>query len=67
MDVTVSCEIDTENEVYEKEGCDPITIGYDTEGVTLTCRVATDGGEAEESATIRRDTVPPYELESVNR
>lgn len=31
-DVTVSSEIDTENEV-----CDPITISYDTEGVTLTC------------------------------
>ncbi len=27
----------TENEVCEKEGCDPITISYDTEGVTLTC------------------------------
>ncbi len=36
-DITVSWEIDTENEVYEKEGCDTITISYDTEGVPLTC------------------------------
>jgi hypothetical protein len=54
--VTVRWKIDTENEVYEKETCDPVTIDYDTASVKLTCWVGTDGGEAEEGVTIKRDT-----------
>jgi microsomal dipeptidase-like Zn-dependent dipeptidase len=61
-DVTVRWESDelvTGNPILESEGCEPVTIDYDTPGVTLTCWAATVGGEAESSVTIKRDTVAP--------
>lgn len=58
-DVTVSWDIDSESTVYGTDGCDPVTIDADTAGVTLSCWVASDGGEAEMSVTIKRDTDPP--------
>jgi microsomal dipeptidase-like Zn-dependent dipeptidase len=54
-DVTVSWQIVSESTIYETDGCDPVTIDYDTAGVTLICFVASDGGEAEQSITIKRD------------
>lgn len=57
--VTVTWQIHSESIIRETEGCDPVTIDYDTVGVTLTCFVAGDGGEAEKSVTIKRDATPP--------
>lgn len=58
-DVTVSWQIESESTIHETDGCDPVTIDYDTAGVTLTCFVASDGGEAQKSVTIKRDATPP--------
>ncbi len=58
-DVTVSWEIYSESTIHETDGCETVTIDYDTPGVTLTCFVASDGGEAQKSVTIKRDATPP--------
>lgn len=58
-DVTVEWEIESEAPILEMDGCDEITIDYDTDGVLLTCFAASDGGETEASVLIKRDTVPP--------
>jgi microsomal dipeptidase-like Zn-dependent dipeptidase len=54
-DVVVTWEIESVAPVLETDGCDETIIDYDTEGVFLTCWVATDGGEAEETVFIVRD------------
>jgi len=58
-DVTVSWKIESEATIRDTDGCDPVTIDYETTGVTLTCFVASDGGETEESVTIKIDKTPP--------
>jgi len=58
-DVTVSWQIESESTIHVTEGCDPVTVDYDTAGITFTCFVASDGGEAEQSITIKRDATPP--------
>jgi microsomal dipeptidase-like Zn-dependent dipeptidase len=58
-DVTIVWVIESEATIHEVDGCEEVTIDYDTAGVLLTCFVASDGGEAEVSVLIKRDTVPP--------
>jgi microsomal dipeptidase-like Zn-dependent dipeptidase len=58
-DVTVEWDIVSDSTIQEKDSCGRVTITEDTAGITLTCWAASDCGEAEESITIKRDTVPP--------
>jgi microsomal dipeptidase-like Zn-dependent dipeptidase len=58
-DVTVDWDIQSEATIHVIEGCDYTVIDWDTPGETLSCFVASDGGETEVEVVIKRDTVPP--------
>jgi hypothetical protein len=59
-DVQVSWVIDeSPASIISTNGCDASVVNTDTAGVTLTCSVASGGGTASSSVTIRRDATPP--------
>jgi hypothetical protein len=59
-DVVVSWSVtDAESAISSSSGCDPVTINYDTAGVTLTCTATSLGGTSTRSVTVMRDATPP--------
>lgn len=58
-DVTVEWDIQSEAAIHVVEGCNYTLIDWDTVGETLSCFVASDGGETEVELVIKVDTLPP--------
>jgi len=60
-DVTVSWDVsDPESGIASSNGCDTVTIDYDTTGETLTCSATNGAGLSDSvSVTIKRDATPP--------
>lgn len=57
--VTVSWTVTDEESDAVTTGCDTIVISADTAGTLLTCEATSDGGDASESVTVKRDATPP--------
>lgn len=58
-DVFIEWDIQSEAPIRETDGCGDMFIDWDTAGETLTCFVASDGGETEVELIIKIDTMPP--------
>ena len=50
---------DAQSAILTSSGCGPTTIATDTAGTTLTCSATSAGGNAMQSATIKRDATLP--------
>lgn len=50
---------DAESNVSSTDGCGPTSVTQDTDGVTFTCKARSEGGEASETVTIKRDATKP--------
>ncbi len=58
--VTVSWSVvDGESAVTSQTGCDSVTVGTDTTGITFTCEASSTGGTGSQSVTVRRDATAP--------
>lgn len=58
-DIEVAWSVDEPESASQTDGCDPVTIDADTSATTLTCAAESEGGEASESVTIKRDATAP--------
>jgi hypothetical protein len=56
---TVNWDIADETAITETDGCGETVIGYDTDGVTLTCTATSFGGTSSASVTVKRDATRP--------
>lgn len=65
-DVTLQWDvIDPESQVLSSSGCGESMVTGDTGGETFSCTATSLGGQATNSVTIRRDTVPPEIMASL--
>jgi len=58
-DVTVSWDVTDPDSDVTATGCDEVTISTDTAGVDITCQASSEGGDASETVSLKRDATPP--------
>ncbi|MDE3151351.1 MAG: hypothetical protein KGL93_03800, partial [Gemmatimonadota bacterium] len=57
--VQVSWDVQSDAALTSETGCDAVTLGTDTDGITYTCTASSDEGTTTKSVTVKRDATPP--------
>lgn len=59
-DVTIKWSVNDPESPYTSDGCEDVTVDYDTTGVTFTCNATSEGGENSiTTPEIKRDATAP--------
>lgn len=51
--------LDLGSPVTRRAGCDPVTVGADTSGTSVTCSARSAGGTGQQTVTVKRDSAAP--------